>query len=413
MITSVLREAKKPRPTVQSIVQRVEHSLGRRVVMHKAELHQLERMSRCGTGELGLVRRECPEPGPGHYVAEYGAPCKKRLCVPCAGSLIAAFMRVFDSIVLPCPVHHVVVTLWGCLREVWKANRKLVTQIMFDAAGGALTRLLGDERHLGATAGVMGVLHTTSESGRHHLHLHFITTAGGLDADGKWRECKPGWLVPKRAFRLLYRGLFITALSNAHKEGSLHLPSGMTAVAFYKLLGDLRHRKWNVFVGRRRDDPRPLALYVASRAYGGPVRDHQIVSVVGRHVTFYVERSAKRLARQLRRGIRARVRTLTLRGFVRRILKHWLPKQTRAVRYFGLYASGRRVALDAARKAIGVKAKAPAAPVDPTCGKCGRRIETRRSPPLAHPLRQCVHAPRRVHAARRRVGGVAARASPA
>lgn len=389
---AALKTETNRRGIVHALVERFERSLGADVAMHPAELSELEWMARCSTGELGIVRVACPQSGPGHYVNEYAAPCKKRLCTRCVGSLIGRFLQAFLRLMLPCPVHQVVVTLWSVLRDVWDCNRTLVTQLMFDAAVGALTELLSDPRYLGATVGIVGVLHTAGAGLLLHPHIHFVVTAGGLDREGIWRRTKPGWLIPKKVFRKLFRGRFISALSAAQKSGLLFLPRAMTAGAFHALLGNLRHRKWNVHIGTARKDPKPLILYVASRLYGGPVRDHQIVHVDDRNVTFYTERSERTLTRWIERGIRPATQTLPLAAFVRGILKHWLPKQTRAVRYFGLYAPTLRPALERARVALGL---APHdthdAPPIASCS-CGLPLEVRRSRPTGWPKRRCIHA---------------------
>lgn len=382
---------------VHQIVQQYERSLGADVEMHPAEVYEVEWIGRCGTGELGVMRRECKEDG--HFVDEVGLPCKKRLCTRCAGRMIWAFVAAFLRLMLPCPAHQVVVTLWASLRPVWECNRRLITDLMFETGSRVLLDLMADGRHLGGMPGIVGVLHTAGKGQVLHIHIHFVVTAGGLGADGKWIACRPGWLISKKAFRELYRGRFIAALSEACKKNALYLPAGMTAPKFFELLEQLRHRKWNVHIGRRKSDPTPLIKYVASRLYGGPVRDHQIVSTRDGQVTFYTERSKKKLAKWLELGIRPETCTLPIAKFVRGILQHWLPKHTRALRYYGLYAPRRRALLERARAAIVGHSCETAPPVtSPTtdcCPKCQQPLIVTRSKVVPWTRRRSIRKPTR------------------
>jgi hypothetical protein len=55
--------------------------------------------------------------------------------------------------------------------------------LLFRSASETLTKLAQDPKHLGATVGLIGILHTWGQNLMDHPHLHCIVTGGGLSPD--------------------------------------------------------------------------------------------------------------------------------------------------------------------------------------------------------------------------------------
>src|SRR5215469_18497440 len=78
-------------------------------------------------------------------------------------------------------------------------NPRLFYNLLFRAAAETLLRVAANPRHLGARIGVLAVLHTWSQTLRHHPHLHGLVPAGGLALDNS------GWIPTRRQFFLPVR----------------------------------------------------------------------------------------------------------------------------------------------------------------------------------------------------------------
>ncbi len=79
--------------------------------------------------------------------------------------------------------------------------------------------LLGDENHLGAKVGIIASLHTWGRNQSQHPHLHCLVPGGGLNGTGEWVSVTNGYLLPFKVVRKLFRGKYLAALRQAHRQG--------------------------------------------------------------------------------------------------------------------------------------------------------------------------------------------------
>jgi len=80
----------------------------------------------------------------------------------------------------------IVFTLPSELSKLWKFNKQLIANLLFNSAKDSLLTLLADPQFLGAKPGLLAALHTWSQTLAAHPHVHFIVTFGGLASDGTW-----------------------------------------------------------------------------------------------------------------------------------------------------------------------------------------------------------------------------------
>ena len=82
------------------------------------------------------------------------------------------------------------------LRDTLRANQRDGYALLMKAAADAIVELARDRRHVGATVGVLAVLHTWTQQLLYHPHVHCLVTGGGVSDDGaNWiRRAKPSWL---------------------------------------------------------------------------------------------------------------------------------------------------------------------------------------------------------------------------
>ena len=86
-----------------------------------------------------------------------------------------------------------------------------------------VSELASDPHYLGATVGLLAVLHTWGQTLCHHPQVHGVVTGGGRACDmngraaapARWRACRPEFFLPVRLLSRLFRGKFLAALPGA------------------------------------------------------------------------------------------------------------------------------------------------------------------------------------------------------
>ena len=148
--------------------------------------------------------------------------CKNRSCPKCHGPQIERWLEMRKAEMLPCPYFHVTVTVPQELRDALRANQRDGYALLMKAAADAIVELARDRRYVGATVGVLAVLHTWTQQLLYHPHVHCLVTGGGVSDDGCWRPARKAFLVPVKALAKLVRGKLRAAL--AKKRPDLVLP---------------------------------------------------------------------------------------------------------------------------------------------------------------------------------------------
>src|SRR5664279_3556776 len=91
------------------------------------------------------------------------------------------------------------------------------------AAAEAIVELARDRRYVGATVGVLAVLHTWTQQLAFHPHVHCLVTGGGVSDDGRlWHPARDTFLLPVKALAKLVRGKLRAAF--ATRRPDLRLP---------------------------------------------------------------------------------------------------------------------------------------------------------------------------------------------
>jgi len=157
---------------------------------------------------------------------------------------------------LACDAYHVIFTLPLELHALWLANGRELASVLFHAAWAMLSELLGDPKYLGATPGMIAVLHTWGQTLVLHPHLHCLVTGGGWDGE-QWRAVRHGYLVPARVVMPVFRGKLLAAVQKAVDAEQLTLPPQMTLPQLRMLLHRLGRQKWHVQLVKSPDSCKP------------------------------------------------------------------------------------------------------------------------------------------------------------
>lgn len=155
----------------------------RRFFPNYAELHpflpmeQLKVASsimRCKTGELGYNVSYCDDCG---YPLVHAVSCNNRSCPCCQAPLEKKWeLERNTELISGIAYFHVVFTIPHDLNTLVKANLKILLGHQFKCVQDTLLALCADPKFMGATPGILSVLHTWGQKLVFHPHIHY----------GKW-----------------------------------------------------------------------------------------------------------------------------------------------------------------------------------------------------------------------------------
>jgi hypothetical protein len=243
-------------------------------------------------------------------------------------------------------------------------------------------------KRLGATIGVLAVLHTWGQNLHHHPHLHCVCTGGGLscdkhaviDATPRWVSCRPGFFLPVRVLSRLFRGNYLALLKQKFDSGKLRFPAKLAALAdvhaFERWLSPLYAKDWVVYSKRPFGGPKQVLKYLARYTHRVAISNSRLLHFGDGEVTFrYKDYADDRQHTTM---------TLSAEVFLRCFAQHVLPKRFVKIRHYGLLANRRRQErLDVCRRLLLVatvtaqlaRDGADTVPVEParepSCPKCG------------------------------------------
>jgi len=185
--------------------------------MPRRQREVLERILRCRTPALGGQLFACPDCGARHY--RYHS-CNDRHC-PLFGQTDADqwLARQELRLLLPTPYFLVTFTLPEPLRAWLRSHPKAGYDLLFQTSAQALQDLAANPKHLGASLGLLGILHTWSRTLIYHPHIHYLVPGGGLSPDQRqWVPAKEKFLLPVYPLSDHFRHLFYQALQKHHPE---------------------------------------------------------------------------------------------------------------------------------------------------------------------------------------------------
>jgi hypothetical protein len=249
---------------------------------------------------------------------------------------------------LPVDYYHVVFTLPQALGPLALQNRRVLYDLLLRTAWETVHALASDPHYLGATVGLLAVLHTWGQTLCHHPHVHCVVTGGGRACDGngraaepaRWVACRPGFFLPVRVLSRLFRGKFLAGLRAAYARGQVQFHGKLAALAeaaaFAAWLTPLSRQDWVVYAKAPFGGPEQVLKYLARYTHRVALSNTRLVALAEGQVTFrYKDYADDRRSKQM---------TLSADEFLRRFLQHVLPSGFVKVRHYGLLANRYRQA---------------------------------------------------------------------
>jgi hypothetical protein len=169
-----------------------------------------------------------------------------------------------------------------------------------------------------------------------------VVPGGGLSPDRQqWIRAPNHFFLPVKVLSRVFRGKFVAGLRRAFRRRKLVFFGACRPLAqekaFSAFLRTLFREDWVVYAKKPFGGPEHVLHYLARYTHRVAISNHRLVEVTDANVTF----RWKDYARHNKR----RTMTLTHEEFLRRFLKHVLPRGFPRIRYFGFLANRRRGAL--------------------------------------------------------------------
>jgi hypothetical protein len=214
------------------------------------------------------------------------------------------------------------------------------------SAAATLRDVAANPKRLGATVGVLMVLHTWGQNLHHHPHVHCVVTGGGLSCDrgGKidpsprWLACRPGFFLPVRVLSRVFRGKFLAGLRQALDQGNLALPTRLATLAEVRArcrwCASLYAKDWVVYAKRPFGGPAQVLKYLARYTHRVAISNSRLLELRDGRVTFRYKDYAD--------AHRHKTMTLAADEFLRRFVQHVLPRSFVKIRHYGLLANRER-----------------------------------------------------------------------
>ena len=278
----------------------------------------LAKLLACRTPALGGELFACPDCGTYHYTYH---SCNDRHCPQCGQTDADQWLADHTSLLLPVPYFLVTFTVPEPLRPWLRSHPAQGLDLLFTASARALQDLAQNPKRLGASLGMLGVLHTWSRTLIYHPHVHYLVPAGGLNPDRRqWIPSDPDFLVHHDPLADHCRTLFRRGLKPLAPDLLACLPAG-----FWRL-------RWVVHckpVGSGRPALRYLSRYVFKTA------------TANRRLPVLPDARLRWHYRDSNTGAH-RHADLAPTELLRRFLQHVLPAGFHRVRTFGwLHPAGR------------------------------------------------------------------------
>ena len=278
----------------------------------------LQALLACRTPALGGALYYCPHCDHRHF--SYHS-CNDRHCPQCGGQDAQAWLEANAALLLP--VNYFLVTFTGPagLRRWLRAQPRRGYDLLLAASSQALQDLAQNPKRLGATLGLLGVLHTWTRTLEYHPHVHYLVPGGGLSRDQReWRASRPNFLLPVKALSDRCRTLFREALQKQQPAALAELPP------------QVWQQRWVVHsaaAGSGQNALRYLSRYVFKTAAG----NRQLQLLPNGRLRWPFRHSGTGAWRHIE---------LAPFEFLRRFLQHVLPAHYHRVRRFGwLHPAGR------------------------------------------------------------------------
>lgn len=282
----------------------------------------------CKSGRLGVNLSQCTSCG---HMEIHNNSCRNRNCPNCQAVLKEIWVDKRRAEVIDAPYFHVVFTLPHELNPLIYCNQKLLYGLLHRCCAETLLELSADKKWLGATPGIIQVLHTWNQQLDYHVHMHCIVSGGGLTKDGKLRKSSGHFFIRTEVLRDKFKGKYMAYLSSLYENGSLAFSSSCEDLRNPYHWKEWKNRlygmDWCPYIKETFNGFGNAIEYLGRYTHKIAISNSRILSVSEDTVTFS--------ARGKKPDGPKRQITLSHTEFIRRYLMHVLPSGFQKIRYYG------------------------------------------------------------------------------
>lgn len=282
----------------------------------------------CKSGNLGCNVSRCQDCG---HSEVHNNSCRNRNCPNCQAVKKELWVDKRRAEVIDAPYFHVVFTLPHELNSLIYCNQELLYGLLHRCCAETLLELSADQKYLGATPGIIQVLHTWNQELGYHVHMHCIISGGGLTLDHKLRKAKGRFFIPVFVLRDKFKGKYLAKLEKLYQNGALIFSSSCEELQNSYHWNDFRDslykKDWCPFIKETFNGFGNAMEYLGKYTHKIAISNSRVISVTEDQVTFS--------ARGKKPGEPRRTMTLSNVEFIRRYLMHVLPSGFQKIRYYG------------------------------------------------------------------------------
>lgn len=282
----------------------------------------------CKSAKLGCNVSRCSDCG---HMEIHNNSCRNRNCPNCQAVLKEIWVDKRRAEVIDSPYFHVVFTLPHELNPLIYCNQKLLYSLFHSCCAQTLLELSADRKYLGATPGIIQVLHTWNQELDYHVHMHCIVSGGGLTKCQQLRKSPGSFFIPVMVLRDKFKGKFMAHLTSLYQSGSLVFSSACEALkdssVWKKWKNRLYEKDWCPYIKETFNGFGNAIEYLGRYTHRIAISNSRILAVAPDTVMFS--------ARGRKPGDPRRCITLQNTEFIRRYLMHVLPSGFQKIRYYG------------------------------------------------------------------------------
>ena len=303
----------------------------------KQHLSVLNALEKCRTVLLGGHVEGCDSCG--HVRISYNS-CRNRHCPKCQQTNKERWILARQQQLLLVSYFHAVFTLPQELNRWCLHYPKQMYDLLFSASHQTIKVFADDEKHLGATAGMISVLHTWGQNLSLHPHVHIIIPGGGIAPSGCWKNAKNKgrYLFPVKAMSIVFK--------HKYMEGFLKLLKTENKNIEPLLRETLYSKSWIVYAKQPFGGPQQVIEYLGRYTHKVAISNHRIVSIENDSVSFRYKDYAD--------GSKQKTMVLEATEFLRRFCLHILPPGFRKTRYYGFMSNAHSALLQVQQKEMGI-----------------------------------------------------------
>lgn len=281
----------------------------------------------CKSGHFGYNISRCEDCD---YLDFHANSCRNRNCPNCQAVLKELWIDKRNSELIDADYFHVVFTIPAQLNPLLYANQKLLYALLHRCSAETLLELSQNKKYLGATPGIIQILHTWGQELNYHPHIHCIVSGGGLTKAKDLKLCNKQFLVRIEPLVKKFRGKFLHYLNNYYQRNMLRFSQSCAKLQNHYNWNDFKNSlyqiNWNAEIRETFNGNGNAIEYLGRYANRIAITNTRILSVSDNEVCFS--------AKDYKTG-RLKTVTISCVEFIRRFMMHVLPCGFQKIRYYG------------------------------------------------------------------------------